>query len=181
MVKKAGKMSSVPFVVPVVLATTQEEDKRANIITLAWVGVACSTPPMLSVGVRPSRFSCGIIERSRELVINIPSSDILGEVDYCGSVSGRDVDKFAETGLTPEPSEEVGPPLIKECPINLECKVKHSLDLGAHRLFLCEVVRMHVDERIEEEGKLDGLKLNPLLFCEGGGQYLQIGEELEVS
>ncbi len=137
--------------VPVIMVTCVDEEERANIITLAWTGVVCSTPPMLSIAVRPERFSHDLIERTGQFVVNLPSADQLWAADYCGTRSGRHEDKFASTGLSPIPAAEVRPPLIAECPINIECVVRNELKLGSHDLFIGEVVALHVDENALDE------------------------------
>ena len=153
------------FPCPVILLTCVDSVGKPNIITLAWVGVACSDPPTLSVGVRPQRHSYKIIEDSGEFVVNIPGKNLLKQTDYCGIVSGKDVDKFSKTGLTQEPAEKVRPPLIKECPVNMECIVKKKIPLGTHDLFLGEVVCVHVDKKIlDEKERIDFTKVAPFVY-----------------
>jgi len=153
------------FPCPVVLVTCVDSDGKPNIITLAWAGVACSDPPMLALGIRPYRYSYALIEACGEFVVNIPTEKILKESDLCGVLSGKDVDKFSETGLTPEPAEKVKPPLIWECPVNIECVVKMKIPLGVHHLFLGEVVLVHVDQEIlDDEGRIDFTKLAPFVY-----------------
>jgi len=93
---------------------------RANIITLAWVGTLCSEPPLVGIGVRPSRYSHGLIEESGEFVINLPSAEQTRWLDYCGIVSGRKENKWAACGFTPAQATEVQAPIIAECPVNIE-------------------------------------------------------------
>jgi len=162
-VKKSPETALYPC--PVVLVTCADSVGKPNIITLAWAGVVCSDPPMLGLGIRPHRYSYRLIEDSREFVVNIPTENILRETDFCGEVSGKDVDKFRETGLTPEPAEKVKPPLIKECPVNIECVVRSKVPLGVHHLFLGEVVQVHVDQEIlDEEGEIDFAKASPFVY-----------------
>lgn len=156
------------FPCPVVLVSCVDSESNHNIITLAWVGVACSEPAMLSLGIRPHRHSYKLIDNSEEFVANIPTRDMLRETDLCGMVSGRDVDKFSETGFTPEPSDKVKPPLIRECPVNIECVVKKNIPLGTHHLFIGEVVRVHVDKGIlDDVGKIDFSKVAPFVYNQG--------------
>jgi flavin reductase (DIM6/NTAB) family NADH-FMN oxidoreductase RutF len=153
------------FPCPVVLVTCVDSNGKPNIITLAWAGIVCSDPPTLGLGIRPQRYSYKLIEDSGEFTVNIPTKDILKETDFCGMVSGRNVDKFSEAGLTPEPAEKVKPPLIQECPVNIECIVKKKIPIGAHHLFLGEVVRVHIDQNIlNEKGKLDFTKVTPFVY-----------------
>ena len=104
----------------------------ANLITLAWAANVCAEPPQLAVAVRRNRHSHRLLVEGGEFVVNLPAAQHVGAVDYCGTVSGRDADKWAATGLTPVPSEIVRPPRIAEFPVNIECVLKHILPLGSH-------------------------------------------------
>jgi flavin reductase (DIM6/NTAB) family NADH-FMN oxidoreductase RutF len=153
------------FPCPVVLVTCVDLNGKPNIITLAWAGTVCSDPPMVGLGIRPHRHSYKLIEESGEFVVNIPTTKILRETDFCGVVSGKDVDKFSETGLTPEPAEKVKPPLIRECPVNIECILKNKIPLGTHHLFIGEIVRVHVDQDVlDEKGRIDFTRMSPLVY-----------------
>lgn len=155
------------FPIPAVMVSCALPEQKPNIITIAWVGTVCSEPPMVSISIQPRRYSHSIVWQSREFVVNIPSADQVEAVDYCGLVSGRDEDKFTNCGLTPLPGEKVAAPLIKECPVNLECKVKHILNLGSHDLFIGEIVSIHHDESVMERGRINLEKVNPLAFAPG--------------
>jgi flavin reductase (DIM6/NTAB) family NADH-FMN oxidoreductase RutF len=123
---------------------------------------------MLGLGIRPHRYSYGLIDGSGEFVVNIPTVEILREVDFCGTVSGKDVDKFSETGLSPEPAEKVRPPLIRECPVNIECVLREKIPLGVHHLFIGEIVRVHVDQEVlNERGRIDFAKVSPFVYNQG--------------
>ncbi|HWI54577.1 MAG TPA: flavin reductase family protein [Desulfobacteria bacterium] len=177
MSKVTKKPSTVLLPVPTVLVSCQAEDGRQNLITIAWTGIMNSVPPTVYIGVQPARFSHGIIKEAGEYVINIPSADIARQVDYCGITSGREVDKFAETGLTPVSASEVKAPLIKECPVNIECKVKQILNLGSHDAFIAEVVSVHYDENIlDANGRPDMAKIKPYGYCQG--EYRAIAEKI---
>ncbi|NIP66892.1 flavin reductase family protein [Candidatus Bathyarchaeota archaeon] len=166
------------FPCPVVLVTSISSAGEPNIITLAWVGTVCSDPPMVGLGIRPRRYSFGLIESRGEFVVNIPSTEILRETDLCGNVSGQDVKKFSEAGLSPEPAEKVEPPLIKECPVNMECVLNKRFPLGAHHLFLGEVVQVHVDQKIlKEEGQIDFQEVSPVVYNQG--EYWSLGQKIE--
>jgi len=167
------------FPCPVVLVTCVDSDGKPNIITLAWAGVVCSDPPVLGLGIRPHRHSYGLIEDAGEFVVNIPTTEILEETDFCGMVSGRDVDKFSETGLTAEPAKEVKPPLIRECPVNIECVLKKKIPLGVHHLFLGEVVRVHVDQDVlDKNGRIDFTKVSPFVYNQG--EYWSLYQKIGV-
>ena len=140
---------------PAVLVSSRRPGEKPNIITVSWCGIVCSQPPMLSISIRPATHSFGIVSATGEFVVNVPSRAILEQVDRCGTQSGKNVDKFAAIGLTPVPASEVGAPLVAECPVNLECVVRHSLQLGLHRMFVAEIVAAHVDEALlDAEGKI---------------------------
>ena len=126
-------------VAPTMVSCGSEE--KPNIITIAWTGIVNSNPPMTYISVRPSRYSYDIIKESGEFVINLTPSRLVRQADWCGVKSGRDVDKFKECHLTPGKANQVSAPLIEECPINLECKVKNITPLGSHDMFLAEIVR----------------------------------------
>lgn len=150
---------------------------RANIITLAWVGTLCSDPPTIGIGVRPSRYSHGLIEEVGEFVVNLPTADQVEWVDTCGVVSGRDEDKWAACGFTRGDGVEVGVPLIAECPVNIECRLERTLTLGSHDLFIGRIVAVHADENLlDDRGRLDVGKAD--LFAYVGGDYRRVGELL---
>jgi len=159
---------------PVVLVACAAQDGKRNIITLAWVGVACSEPPIIGIAVRPSRFSYGLIQKSGEFTVNIPTVKMLSEVDFCGTFSGLDVDKFSRTKLTPAPAKRVRAPIIEECPVNLECVLKDVEKLGSHDLFLGEVVATHVDgDLLNEKGEIDYTRTKPFVYVQGQYWSLQ--------
>lgn len=171
------KPSSLFYPCPVTLVTCLDLKDRPNIITLAWIGVVCSDPPIISLGIRLGRYSNKMIEEHKEFVINIPTKNLLRKSDLAGMISGRDYDKFKKTGLTPEPASRVKAPLIKQCPLNLECVLKQKISLGSHDLFLGEVVAIHIDKKIlDAEGNIDFKKADPILYSEG--EYWSIGKEI---
>lgn len=161
---------------PVILLSCVGEDGSANIMALSWVGVACQTPPIVSVAVRAERFSYSLIRQTGEFALNIPPASLIRAVDFCGVVSGRDVSKFAETRLTPIPGLKVQAPLIQECPVNLECVVRNSLVLGSHVLFLAEVVALHADDEVVENGGVIIGRVAPLAYDPFGGDYWSLKE-----
>jgi flavin reductase (DIM6/NTAB) family NADH-FMN oxidoreductase RutF len=176
--KKSKRPSTYLYPVPVVLVTCGGE--KPNIITLAWVGTVCSDPPLVGIGVRPSRYSHGLIEKTGEFVINIPGEDLLEVADRCGHVSGQDVDKFTAFGLTPVPATEVKTALVAECHVNMECKVAQKISLGAHDLFLGEVVAVHVDEEVLDESgrRVDYGKAKPFVLT--FSEYRSLGETIST-
>ena len=140
--------------VPAVMVSVTDKEGKSNIITVAWAGTVCTNPPMVSISVRPSRYSYQILEETGEFVINLTNESLVKACDYCGVVSGRDVDKFAKTGLTPIPMEHVHAMGIDESPVNMECKITEKRELGSHTMFIAEVVGVTVDDQyMDETGK----------------------------
>lgn len=177
--KKLIKKGTLLFPTPAVMVSCASDGNAPNIITIAWAGVVCSEPPVVSVSIRPGRHSHGLVKKSGEFVINIPRQEQLRELDYCGMASGRDVDKFRELGLTPVRGSEVAAPIIKECPVNLECRVIDVKSLGTHDLFLAEVVAVHMDEEVtNEKGTVDISRLRPIGYCPQASQYWSLGEAI---
>lgn len=175
--KQVWKPSTMLNPVPVVMVSCTDKEGKPNIITLAWTGTINSDPPMVSISVRKERYSFELIKEKGEFVINLPTKKLAFATDYCGVKSGRDIDKFKEMGLTAEAASKVGVPLIKECPLNLECIVKQSIELGSHVLFLAEVVATNVEETLlDEKGKLDLSKAE--LICYSHGEYYPLGKPL---
>jgi flavin reductase (DIM6/NTAB) family NADH-FMN oxidoreductase RutF len=161
---------------PVVLVTCTDEKGKPNIITIAAVAGAGHNPPMFSIAVREDRYSYNLIEKAGEFVINVPTANMGKESAICGRLSGKNVDKFKEAKLTPVPAEIVKAPLIKECPINIECKVVGSVKPGTHRIFVGQVVATHVEEGVFD-GRLDLRKLPTLIWNQV--EYLRPGESVE--
>jgi len=177
--KRSLKPSTFLMPVPAALVSCQDRGGRPNIITVAWTGVVCSDPPMLSVSLRPSRYSHGIIRETGEFVVNIPSADIIRKVDYCGITSGREVDKFQEAGLTPMIAEKVAPPLIQECPVSMECRLTEIIPLGVHDMFLGQIVATHVaEEAFDDDGNIRLEILNPLGYSPPDRTYRALGDAL---
>jgi flavin reductase (DIM6/NTAB) family NADH-FMN oxidoreductase RutF len=167
------------FPTPVVLVTCVDDAGKPNIITLAWVGVVNSEPPMISISIRPERYSHACVKRIKEFVVNIPSEGMVRKVDACGVLSGKETDKFAFMGWNQVPAQMVKPPLIDECPVQLECKVKEIIFLGSHDLFLGEIVALHVKEEVQKEkGRIDITKALPFVFCPGANEYWNLGKSI---
>jgi len=174
MPKLQWKPSTLLNPVPVTMVTCADRKGKPNIITIAWTGTICSEPPMISIAVRRERYSHGLIAAGKEFVINLVTRKLLHAADFCGVKSGRDVDKFAATALTPAPSSIVRIPLILESPVNIECRVKTILPLGSHDLFLAEVVAVNVDERlVDARGRLRLDRAG--LVCYNHGEYFALG------
>jgi flavin reductase (DIM6/NTAB) family NADH-FMN oxidoreductase RutF len=155
-----------------VLVSCAAEGYKPNIITISWIGIVNSEPPMLSISVTPKRHSFDMLKKAGEFVVNLTSEDNLAAVDFCGTRSGREFDKFKMMNLTPLPGKIVSAPLIKECPINLECQVRQTIELGTHEMFISEIVMVHADENLlDDKNRPDIDILKPLTYCTVAQEY----------
>jgi flavin reductase (DIM6/NTAB) family NADH-FMN oxidoreductase RutF len=176
MAREVWKGSTLLNPEPPVLVSCGPKE-RPNLFTVGWCGTICTQPPMVSISVRPERFSYGLIAQSGEFVINLPTEGLTRAVDWCGVKSGRDVDKFAALHLTPEPAAQVNTVLLAESPLNLECRVTQRIPLGTHTLFLAEVVAVNVDQSLlDENGKLCLSRAKLIVYSHG--DYLALGRRL---
>ena len=145
MEKRQFKPGNMLYPVPAVLVTAADREGNSNIFTVAWAGTICTNPPMLSISVRPERHSYHMIRETGEFVVNLTTESMAWATDYCGVRSGRDTDKWKDTGLTPEKANVVNVPVIKESPVNIECRVVKVEELGSHHMFIADVVAVDVD------------------------------------
>ncbi len=153
MSKRSFKGGAMLNPVPAVMVSCGS--RKPNIITIAWTGIVNSNPPMTYISVRKERYSHNIIENTGEFVINLCSEELAFATDFCGVRSGRDTDKFKEMKLTPERAEIVRCPMIKESPVNIECRVREIIELGSHDMFIADILKVHVDEQyIDRSGRI---------------------------
>ena len=175
--KQTWKPGNMLYPLPAVMVSVSDREGNDNIITVAWAGTVCTNPPMVSISVRPERYSYHMIKETGEFVINLTNKNLAFATDYCGVKSGRDVDKFKEMHLTKEQAEKVKVPLIKESPVNIECQVRECKELGSHHMFLADVLAVHVDEEyLDETGRFHLNASKPLVYSHG--RYLSVGKEL---
>lgn len=165
------------YPLPAVMVSVADKEGKPNIITVAWAGTVCSNPPMVSISVRPDRYSYHMIEETGEFVINLTTRKLAYATDYCGVKSGRDVDKFKEMHLTALPGEKVKAPLIGESPVCLECRVKQTLPLGSHTMFVAEVVSVSIDEAyLDEDNRFHLDWSEPIVYSHG--IYYDLGKAI---
>ena len=177
MAKQTWKAGNMLYPLPAVMVSMADENGKSNIITVAWAGTICTNPPMLSISVRPERYSYDILKSTGEFVVNLTTEALAYATDYCGVRSGRDVNKFKEMKLTEEKANIVNAPLIKESPVNIECKVRNIEELGSHHMFLAEVLAVHADDAyMDEKEKFHLNKARPLVYSHG--EYLGTGKKL---
>lgn len=175
--KEIWKPGNMLYPLPVVMVSVADKNGHNNIITIAWAGTVCTNPPMVSISVRPERYSYNIIKETGEFVINLTTKELAFATDYCGVKSGRDVDKFKEMNLVPVKGSIVNAPLIKQSPVNLECKVTEIIPLGSHHMFLAEVVATHADEKYMDENRKFNLdKAEPIVYSHG--TYFECGKAI---
>lgn len=178
MAKQIWKPGNMVYPLPAAMVSVGSKDGRTNILTIAWTGTICTNPAMLYISVRPERYSYSMIKETGEFILNLTTEALAKATDYCGVRSGKEVDKWKETGLTPGKAKELDyAPIIEECPVNIECKVTEIKELGSHHMFLAEVVSVQVSEEyMNETGKFC---LNETgLMAYSHGEYVQLGEKI---
>ncbi len=162
---------------PVWLIGSYDRSGRPNAMAASWAGVCCSEPPCVAVAVRPERYSHHGIAEHGAFTVNVPSVEQVAATEVFGSQSGRDSDKFAATGLTAQPSELVDAPLIAECPVIMECRVRQAIDLGSHTLFVGQVIDVKAEPAlVTATGAIDAQALETFVLC---GGYRAIGQQLK--
>ena len=176
MKKREFKGSVLLNPVPVVMITCRNKEGKENVFTVAWTGSICTKPPMLSISIRPERLSYEYIKETMEFTVNMPHRKQTRETDFCGVRSGRQLDKIKECGFTMVEGKDVNVPFIKECPVNIECKVKQIIPLGTHDIFLAEVVGSHVNENLMDENDKIHLEWANLISY-SHGEYFPISNE----
>ncbi len=179
--KRSWKPGTMLYPLPAAMVTCGKYDgestKGINIITISWTGTICSEPPMLSISVRPIRYSHPMICETKEFVVNLSTKGLAYATDYAGVKSGKDIDKFKELKLTPVKAFHVSAPLIKESPVNIECRVRDVIKLGSHDMFIADVAGVAVDEEfIDKNGNFDLQKTDPLAYSHG--QYYLLGKHI---
>ena len=177
MAKQTWKPGNMVYPAPAVMVSVADKAGNTDIITAAWTGNICSDPAMTYVSVRPERFSYHMIEETQCFVINLTTKGLAKATDYCGVRSGRNVNKWKETGLTPEKADHIPAPLIGESPVNIECQVVNHIDLGSHTMFIAKVLAVHVEEAyMDEKGKFDLTAAGLMAYAHG--EYLELGKKI---
>jgi flavin reductase (DIM6/NTAB) family NADH-FMN oxidoreductase RutF len=172
------KLGPYPMLYPMpTLLVGANVDQKPNFMAVAWGGIACSEPPMISVAIRSARHTLKGIRQNGVFSVNIPSIDILKEADYCGMVSGAVTDKVKDCGFKLFYGTLKTAPMIEQCPINLECRIEHQLELGSHILVIGRIVETYINEECLTDGKPDVKKIKPFIFTHGpGSQYYGFGK-----
>jgi flavin reductase (DIM6/NTAB) family NADH-FMN oxidoreductase RutF len=167
---------TIAFPTPTWVVGTYDREGKPNVMAAAWGGICCSRPPCVYVSLRKATYSHGNIVSRRAYTVNIPSEKYVKEADYFGIASGRDVDKFSVSGLTPVKSSVVDAPYVEEFPLVLECKVLHIVELGLHTQFVGEIMDVKADpSALTENGLPDITKVKPIIFEPSNRRYFGLG------
>ena len=177
MAKTYWRPGTMIYPLPAVMVSCGETPEEFNIITVAWTGTINSNPPMCYISVRPGRHSYDIIKRTGEYVINLTTEKLARATDWSGCRSGRKYNKWKEMNLTPVPAKFVKAPVIKESPVNIECRVKDIIELGTHHMFISDVLGVSIDEEyLNEKNAFSFSKARPLVYSHG--HYFGLGKKI---
>ena len=177
MAKTYWKPGTMIYPLPAVMVSCGETPEEFNIITVAWTGTINSNPPMCYISVRPGRHSYDIIKRTGEYVINLTTEKLARATDWSGCRSGRKYNKWKEMNLTSGPAKFVKAPVIKESPVNIECRVKDIIELGTHHMFISDVLGVSIDEEyLNEKNAFSFSKARPLVYSHG--HYFGLGKKI---
>lgn len=174
--KKSLGAKTIAPPAPAWLICTYDAEGKPNMMTASWVGMACSKPPCVTISLREATYTFGNIKEHGAYTVNIPSEKLAAATAYAGVVSGRDTDKFADTGLTAVKSDLVDAPYIRECELVIECKLIKTVELGLHTMFIGEIIDVKADEEIlGENGSPDPAKHKPFIWSIGGYGFYGLG------
>lgn len=180
--KQSAGAKTLAMPTPVWLVGTYDADNKPNIMTIAWGGICCSTPPCVTVSLRKATHSYAAIEARKAFTISIPSAEQVAEADFCGIASGRDLDKFAACNWTPVKSDLVDAPYVDEVPLVIECRLLHTFELGLHTQFVGEIVDVKAEEGVlGGKGYPDITKVKPLVFDTAHRRYFGLGDYLGMA
>jgi Conserved protein/domain typically associated with flavoprotein oxygenases, DIM6/NTAB family len=177
--KKSLGAKTIIYPTPVLIVGTYDAAGKPNVMTAAWGGICCSSPPCVAVSLRKATYTYGNVIKQGGFTINIPSEKHVHYADYFGMVSGRETDKFAESGLTPVRSTLINAPYIEEFPFALECKLIQQIEIGLHTQFIGEILDIKADEEyLDEKGMLNIEKVRPFFFAPEATSYYGMGKLL---
>jgi flavin reductase (DIM6/NTAB) family NADH-FMN oxidoreductase RutF len=177
--KRSLGAKTLLYPTPVVVVGTYDKSGKANVMTAAWAGICCSSPPCVAVSLRKERYTYGNIMERKAFTVSVPSEDYAAEADYFGIYSGKERDKFQATKLTPIKGSLVDAPYVNEFPLVLECRLLHKIEIGLHTQFIGEIMDVKAEEDvIGEDGVPDIEKLRPFVFSPEARCYHGIGKSL---
>lgn len=177
--KRSLGAKSLVFPAPAFLIGSYDRKGKPNVMTAAWAGIVCSSPPAIGVSLRKATYTYGNLVERKAFTVNVPSEDMVAKADYCGMSSGRDQDKFAMAGFTPVRSDLVDAPYIGECPMVLECKLVKTVEIGLHTQFVGEILDVKAEEdTLDSGGVCQITKVRPLVYAHYELNYYGIGNRL---
>lgn len=177
--KKSLGAQTILYPTPVVLVGAYDGDRRPNIMTCSWAGICSSRPPCVTVSLREATYTYGCILRGKAYTVSIPSASQVKQTDFAGMHSGRDTDKFAKLGWTAARAQHVDAPYVEQCPVVIECKLLHTLEVGLHTMFVGEIMDVKADAGVlDANGHVDTAALQPFSYDPSGGRYYGTGASL---
>ncbi|MEJ2696969.1 MAG: flavin reductase family protein [Candidatus Sulfobium sp.] len=177
--KKSLGAKTLLYPAPVLVVGSYDKGGKANVMTASWGGICCSSPPCIAVSLRKVTFTYGNVMDRQAFTINIPSEEYLKQADYFGTVSGKNEDKFAVSGLTAVKGDFVDAPYVKEFPLVIECKVLKTVEIGIHTQFIGEIRDVKADETVIDAGGVPDIeKLRPAIFTPESRTYYGVGRHL---
>ena len=177
--KKSFGPKTLAFPNPVWCVGSYDTQGQPNLMTIAWGGICCSSPPAVTISLRKATYTYGNIMEREAYTINIPSTKHVREADYVGMISGKRANKFETTGLTPVKSDLVDAPFVEEFPMILECELIHTYEIGLHTQFIGEILDVKVDEAtLTDKGLPDMEKVAPFIYGSGIESYHRIGQKI---
>lgn len=177
--KKSLGAKTLVYPIPVWVIGTYDKERKPNAATVAWGGICCSQPPCVAISLRKATYSYGNIVEHKAFTVNVPPEKYVKEAHYFGTVSGRNVDKFSEAGLTSVKSDLVDAPYVKEFPLVLECKLIHTIEIGLHTQFIGEIMDVKADEQVLSENEITDIeKIKPIIFAPDSSSYYGIGRSI---
>ncbi len=175
--KKSFGAKTLIFPTPLWCVGTYDQENQPNVMTIAWGGICCSKPPCVTISLRKATYTYDALLQRKAFTLSVPPEKHVKEADYFGIASGRDTDKFKDAGFTPVKSDIVDAPYVDEFSLILECKMIHHYEIGLHTHFVGEILDVKVDESVlDESGKPDMKKINPIVFAPDVRQYFGVGD-----
>jgi len=175
--KKSIGIGTLAYPNPVWCVGSYDQEGKPNVMTIAWGGICCSKPAAVTISLRKATYTYGSLMERKAYTISIPSEKYVAAADYFGMVSGRDTDKFKDTGLTASRSEVVDAPYVDEFPLILECKVIHILEIGLHTQFVGEIMDIKADEEIMSAKDYPMMeKIKPFIYGDGIREYWSLNK-----
>jgi len=180
--KKSLGAKTLVYPTPVFVVGTYDKEWRANAMTVAWGGICCSQPPLVTISVRKATYTYGNLMERGAFTIHIPSEDQVAVADYFGTASGRNEDKLANAGISATKSEKVDAPILSEFPLVLECQLRHAYEIGLHTQFIGEIMDVKMDESLlDGNGASSIAQVRPFLYAPDDRCYYGIGKKLAAA